>query len=47
MIQTSVFGRTADGKNVLAFRIKDGANEAVILSMGGIIQSLRIADRHG
>ena len=47
MIPTSVFGRTADGKNVLAFRIKDGANEAVILSMGGIIQSLRIADRHG
>ena len=34
MIQTSVFGRTADGKNVLAFRIKDGANEAVILNRG-------------
>lgn len=47
MIQSSIFGKTADGRNVMAFRIKDGVNEAVILNMGGIIQSLRVADRRG
>ena len=47
MIQSSIFGKTADGRNVMAFRIRDGINEAVILSMGGIIQSLRVADKRG
>ena len=47
MIHSSVFGKTADGKNVMAFRIKDGLNEATILNLGGIIQSLRIADKRG
>lgn len=47
MIQTSVFGKTMDGKDVMAFKLRDGANEAVILNRGGIIQSLKIADKEG
>ena len=47
MIHAKPFGKTADGKDVLAFTIKDGKNEAVILNLGGIIQSLRIANKNG
>lgn len=47
MIHASVFGKTADGKDVLAFKLKDGANEATILSLGGIIQSLKVQDKSG
>ena len=47
MIHASVFGKTSDGRDVLAFKIKDGANEATILNYGGIIQSLKIANREG
>ena len=47
MIQTSVFGKTADGREVRAFRLKDGANEATILNYGGIVQSLKVAGADG
>ncbi len=47
MIHTSVFGKTSDGRNVLVFKIKDGANEVTILNLGGIIQSLKVADKDG
>ncbi len=47
MIHASVFGKTSDGREVLAFKLKDGANEATILNYGGIIQSLKIADKDG
>ncbi len=47
MIQTSVFGKTADGREVRAFKLTDGRNEATILNYGGIIQSLKIADAAG
>ena len=47
MIHASVFGKTSDGRDVLAFKIKDGLNEATILNYGGIIQSLKIADQEG
>ncbi len=47
MIHASIFGKTSDGRDVLAFKIKDGMNEATILNYGGIIQSLKIADREG
>ena len=47
MIHTSVFGKTSDGQTVIAFKLKDGANEATILNLGGIIQSLKIADKNG
>ncbi len=47
MIQTRLFGKTSSGRNVYAFTIRDGKNEAVILNLGGIIQSLKIADKNG
>ena len=47
MIHTSVFGKTSDGQTVMAFKLKDGANEATILNLGGIIQSLKVADKNG
>ena len=47
MIQANVFGKTSDGKTVYAFKLKDGKNEATILNLGGIIQSLKIADKNG
>lgn len=47
MIQASIFGKTADGRDVHAFKLRDGANEATILSLGGIVQSLKVADREG
>ena len=47
MIQASVFGKTSDGRTVYSFKIRDGANEATILSLGGIIQSLKIAGQDG
>ena len=47
MIQASVFGKTSDGRTVYSFKIRDGANEATILSLGGIIQSLKIAGKDG
>lgn len=47
MIQASVFGKTAAGETVHAFKLKDGANEATILSLGGIVQSLKIAGSDG
>ena len=47
MIRTSIFGKTADGRDVIAFKLTDGVNEATILNYGGIIQSLKIADKEG
>ncbi len=47
MIHASVFGKTSDGRDVLAFKIKDGVNEATILNLGGIVQSLKVADKDG
>ena len=47
MIQASIFGKTSAGETVHAFRLKDGNNEAVILSLGGIVQSLKIAGSDG
>ena len=35
MIQSSIFGKTADGRNVMAFRIKDGVN-GILLPVGEI-----------
>lgn len=47
MIRVRKFGKTADGRDVLAFDLRDGSNEATILNLGGIVQSLKIADRSG
>lgn len=47
MLQQS-FGCTPDGNEVLAFELANGAGASVrILNYGGIVQSLRVPDRHG
>lgn len=47
MITTSVFGKTADGRQVLAFTLSNGKGKAVILNYGGIIQSVVVPDKNG
>ncbi len=47
MITTKHFGKTADGREVLAFTLHDGANLATVLSYGGILQSLIVPDKNG
>ena len=47
MIQTKVFGKTADGREVLAFTLGDGVRSATILNYGGIVQSIVVPDRDG
>lgn len=47
MIETKLFGKTKDGKEVLAFTLTDGQSRAVILNYGGTLQSLVVPDRNG
>lgn len=47
MITSKVFGRTKDGREVLAFTFEDGARRATVLDLGGIIQSVVVPDRNG
>ncbi len=47
MITTKVFGKTLDGREVLAFTLQDGANHATVLNFGGILQSLVVPDKNG
>ncbi len=47
MIETKKFGKTADGREVLAFTLRDGESYATVLSYGGILQSLVVPDRNG
>ncbi len=47
MITQEKFGKTLDGREVLAFRLEDGGCTAVILNFGGILQSLTVPDRKG
>ena len=47
MITTSVFGRTADGREVLAFTFTDGARKATVLNYGGTVQSIIVPDKNG
>lgn len=47
MITTSVFGKTQSGEEVLAFTLSDGEKSAVILNLGGIIQSITVPDKNG
>ena len=47
MIQTKVFGKTADGREVLAFTLGDGVRSATILNYGGIVQSIVVPDKDG
>ena len=47
MITTRRFGRTKEGKEVLAFTLEDGKNSATVLNLGGILQSVVTEDRDG
>lgn len=49
MITVKPFGKTQDGREVLAFTLRDGASEsyAVVLNYGGILQSLVVPDKNG
>lgn len=47
MITQKTFGKTLDGREVLAFVLEDGAYSATILNYGGILQSLIVPDRNG
>ena len=47
MIKQRMFGKTLDGREVLAFTLESGACKATILNYGGILQSLIVPDRKG
>lgn len=47
MIYQKRFGMTKDGREVTAYTLEDGASRAVVLSLGGILQSLVVPDRDG
>ncbi len=47
MITQRMFGKTLDGREVLAFTLESGACKATILNYGGILQSLTVPDRKG
>ncbi len=47
MITQKRFGNTANGREVLAFTLTDGAASATILNYGGIVQSIVVPDRGG
>ncbi len=47
MITTKYFGKTAEGKSVLAFTLWDGDRSVTILNYGGIVQSIIVPDRDG
>ncbi len=47
MITSRSFGKTKDGREVLAFIFEDGARRATVLNLGGIIQSIVVPDKNG
>ena len=47
MITTRVFGRTKEGRRVLAFTIADGRSSVTILNYGGIVQRLVVPANDG
>ena len=47
MITKRVFGKTKDGREVLAYTLHDGGNALTVLNLGGIVQKLVIADANG
>ncbi len=47
MITQEYFGKTKDGKEVIAFTLSDGKGYVKILNYGGIVQSLFVPDRDG
>ena len=47
MVSTRIFGKTQDGREVLAFTFTDGPYKATVLNYGGILQSIVVPDRNG
>ncbi len=47
MITKTLFGNTESGEEVYAYKLSNCGCEAVILGLGGIIQSLRVKNRAG
>ena len=47
MITKRVFGKTQDGREVLAFDFIDGERRATVLNLGGIIQSIVVPAKDG
>ena len=47
MIKQSLFGKTADGQDVLAFTLQDHNAQATVLNLGGILQSIIVPDKNG
>ena len=45
MITSEAFGKTADGREVRAYVLRDGANSATVLNYGGIVQKLLVQGR--
>jgi len=47
MITKRVFGKTANGEEVIAFTLHDGGCALTVLNLGGIVQKLTVPDRNG
>lgn len=47
MITCKSFGKTSDGRQVLAFTLWDGESYATVLNRGGIVQSIAVPDKNG
>ena len=47
MIKQTLFGKTSDGRDVLAFTLQDGNAQATVLNLGGILQSIVVPDQDG
>lgn len=47
MITITKFGTTKDGREVLAFTLKDGKRQATVLNYGGTLQSIIVPDKVG
>lgn len=47
MITSRIFGKTADGREVLAFTLRDGDSYATVLDRGGVLQALVVPDQDG
>ena len=45
MITSEAFGKTADGREVRAYVLRDGANSATVLNYGGIVQKRLVQGR--
>ncbi|NBK23166.1 MAG: galactose mutarotase, partial [Spirochaetia bacterium] len=47
MLKKQVFGKTKDGENIYLVTLECGPYSAEILSLGGVLKSLKTPDRYG